>query len=124
MDDKFFGIAPDVWKRAVERIREILVQKAKEQKTVFYSELAPMLSDIAHIEAHQRPFHYMLGEVSSSEDRAGRGLLSVLVTEKNEPMMPGQGFFDLARERGRKTEDNLELYAKEVQKVFDVWTKN
>ncbi|MDO8468161.1 MAG: hypothetical protein Q7S29_00175 [Candidatus Peribacter sp.] len=120
MDDKYFGIAPDVWKKAVERIREILVQKAKDKQLIYYSELSPMLSNILTIGAHDPPLHHMLGEVSSSEDTAGRGLLSVLVIDK-ENHQPGHGFFDLARERGRDIADDDKLFAKEVQNVFDAW---
>ena len=35
----------------------------------------------------------MLGDISSAEDDAGRGLLTVVVVHKSGDMKPGPGFF-------------------------------
>ena len=35
----------------------------------------------------------MLGEISSAEDAAGRGMLTVVVVHKAGDMQPGPGFF-------------------------------
>jgi hypothetical protein len=37
----------------------------------------------------------MLGEISTEEDEASRGMLSVLVVHKDGDKMPGAAFFEL-----------------------------
>jgi molybdopterin synthase catalytic subunit len=63
----------------------------------------------------------MLGEISSEEDAAGRGMLSVIVVHKIGDMQPGPGFFDLAGELGRDTSDILKCWVEELKKVHRVW---
>ena len=49
----------------------------------------------------------MLGEISSEEDAAGRGMLTVLVVHRAGDMQPGPGFFELAKQLGRNTSNIL-----------------
>lgn len=49
-----------------------------------------------------RPF---LGEISSEEAHAGRGMLTALVVHKHGDYQPGPGFFELARSLGHDTSD-------------------
>jgi hypothetical protein len=60
----------------------------------------------------------MLGEISSSEDEAGLGLLSVIVVHKDGDMMPGPGFFELAEELGRRFEDRTVFWITELKRVY------
>jgi hypothetical protein len=59
-----------------------------------------------------------LGVVSLESDRAGRGMLSVLVVRKDgaEPAEPSDGFYDMARSMGR-TGDNAEILVREFNLV-------
>jgi hypothetical protein len=59
----------------------------------------------------------MLGEVSTNEHRAGRGMLSVLVVHKTGDMRPGPGFFDLARKLGYAFKDEDAFWINMVNKV-------
>lgn len=47
----------------------------------------------------------MLGEVSTAEHEAGRGMLSKVVVHKHGDQKPGPGFFQLARPMGHETKD-------------------
>ena len=67
----------------------------------------------------------MLGETSTDEDAAGRGLLTAVVVRK-EDGRPGRGFFDkLARDRGRvfpDTESGRDCFwIEELERVYSSW---
>jgi len=89
------------------------------ESTVTYSDLTKKIRSIA-FRPGDHAFHYLLFEVSKDEDAAGRGLLSALVVNK-ENGIPGQGFFDVARELGRDVTDRVRLWTEEIKFVFSKW---
>ncbi len=121
MNNEYFGIKIPVWEKAVERIRQILQERAREERTIYYSELAPLISDIVIIEPYEYAFHYMLGEISDMENKEGRGMLSVIVIDKDKGV-PGYGFFKLAKKFGRDIRDKDLLLSEETKKIFSVWS--
>jgi hypothetical protein len=62
-----------------------------------------------------------LGEVSTEETKAGRGMLSALVVHRHGDYQPGPGFFELARELGHDTTDIVKFWIEEVKRVFKAW---
>jgi len=98
--EKWFGFPLSDWDETKEMARGILqARAARPSPTISYSELGTQLRPIA-FEPDSKAFHQMLGEISSEEDDAGRGMLSVLVVHKDGDMRPGPGFFSLAADRG------------------------
>jgi len=85
-----------------------------------YSELARLIKSI-QVEAHNQRLFYLLGEISTEEDTAGRGMLSVIVVHKVGDMQPGPGFFELAEKLERDTSDILECWVKELHRVHAYW---
>jgi len=73
-----------------------------------------------NLDAHDL-FH-LLGQISSEEDAAERGLLSVIVVHKFGDMQPGPGFFELAKSLGRDTSDILRRRVEELKKVHSAWS--
>lgn len=72
----------------------------------------------------------LLGEISSSEHAQKRPLITAVVVQgewAGNPQMPGEGFFNLARELGLyagKTDlDDVEFFAKELQRVYSFWSR-
>jgi len=63
----------------------------------------------------------ILGEISTAEHEAGRGMLSVVVVHKSGDGMPGAGFLELARSLGRDTGDRVEFWASELDRVYRTW---
>jgi len=106
-----YGFPIEKLEEAKEEIRQILIACAKLGNTVTYSELISKVKTI-ELEPQLYALAEMLGEISTAEDNAGRGLLTVLVVRKGD-MMPGQGFFNLAESRGRDTIDKLKFWAEE-----------
>ncbi len=62
----------------------------------------------------------MQGEVSTAEDRAGRGMLTAFMVSADSHM-PGDGFFRLANRLGHKGKDRVVLWARMLVKVESVW---
>jgi hypothetical protein len=117
-----YGFTKKEWEEAKEEIRKILIDRAKIEKTIYYSELASQINTI-EIAPEEYALHEMLGEITIAEDNAGRGLLSALVIHKEGDGMPGQGFFDLAKKRGRDTSNKLKFWSEELKSVYYYWNK-
>jgi molybdopterin synthase catalytic subunit len=109
------------WDAAKAEMREALVERAKVRSMIPYSELVEKITTI-ELEPNSYALAAVLGEVSTEEDAADRGMLSVLVVHKVGDMQPGPGFFELAGELGRDTSDILRCWVDELKKVHRVWS--
>ena len=119
--ERWYGYPVGDWEATKEHAKEILrARAATPNPTIYYSELGPRLRPIAFDDPHAKPFHALLGEVSSEEDDDGNGMLSVLVVSKDD-MKPGAGFFELARALGRETGDTDATWITEFNRVIARW---
>ena len=116
-----YGYEIDDWNRAKEEMCELLVERAKLRGMMPYSELVSQVTAIS-LEPNSYALADMLGEISTEEDSAGRGMLSVIVVHKIGDMQPGPGFFDLAKRLGRDTSDILKCWVDELHAVHRVWS--
>jgi len=117
---KKYGYSPRDWENAKREMRNILIEIAKKQDTISYSELVKRVQIIS-LEASSYPLADMLGEISTAEDAAGRGMLSVVVVRK-ENHRPGKGFFELAKTLGRDVSDKDKFWVNEVKRVYSSWS--
>ncbi len=101
---------------ALARAWEILVARAREGRTISYGEMATALV----LSPQSGQFTETLNELSRTEEAAGRGLLGVLVVRKRQGT-PGAAFFNLARELGRKFENEKVFYLEESERVTAHW---
>ena len=117
-------IKNEIWEQAKQEMTSAIVERAKQRSMITYSEL---LNKVPSMQLElERPDHRsimaeMLGEISLSEDKAGRGMLSALVVHKTGDMVPGQGFFHYARDLGRDVSDKLTCWVREIHKAYDCW---
>ena len=116
-----YGYSLVDWREAKNEMRQILVKRAKSRGMISYSELVTGIRRIS-LDPRSRALAVMLNEISVEEDAAGRGLLSVIVVHKDGDMQPGQGFFELARQRGRDTRDVLKCWVDESRRVYTYWS--
>lgn len=116
-----YGYEPREWEAAKAEMREALIERAKVRGMIPYSELVKRITTI-ELEPDSFALAAMLGEVSTEEDAADRGMLSVIVVHKVGDMQPGTGFFELAGELGRNTSDILKCWIEELKKVHRVWS--
>ena len=115
-----FGYSKKEWETFKKEARDILIEVASERRMITYGELASQMTTI-HVEPHDMTLWEIIGDVSRDEERAGRGLLSVLVVHKHGDMEPGGGFFDLAKYFGRPS-DRMKCFVEEMHKVHAVWS--
>lgn len=116
-----YGYPLDTWEAAKAEMREALVERAKVRGMIPYSDLVGKIKTI-DLEPNSFALAAMLGEVSTEENAAGRGMLSVIVVHKVGDMQPGPGFFELAKELGRNTSDILKCWVEELKTVHRVWS--
>lgn len=116
-----YGLTKTQWNAAKQEIRQILSERAKLRGMIAYSELAAKLQSV-QLEPNSFALFSLLGDVSWEEDKAGRGMLSVIVVHKAGDMQPGHGFFELARDLGRDTSDILACWITELKKVHAYWS--
>jgi hypothetical protein len=105
-----------------EHIRKVLIKAAKQNDTIFYSEVGKVVGLDMSNPGERSKLANILDEINREEHGLGRPLLSVVVVQK-ESGHPGTGFFELARELGKQKpdEDNQDFFANELRKVFDEW---
>ena len=106
-----------------EQIRDMLIKAAKNRDVVYYAEVGKLLNFSMDNPSHWVKLGCILDKISTEEHESGRPFLSAVVVHK-EDHLPGEGFFNLARELGKQKpdEDNDTFYANERKKVFDKWT--
>jgi len=117
-----FKVQPQKWAAAKEEARAIMIDRAKVRGMIPYSDLAAQIQAV-RFKAHDPRFFHFLGELSSEEDAAGRGMLTVIVVHKAGDMQPGPGFFELAKMLGRDTTDILKCWVEELRKVHAYWSR-
>lgn len=116
-----YGYEQHEWDSAKVEMREALVERAKVRGMIPYSELVERIT-IIELGPHSFALAAMLGEVSTEEEAADRGMLSVIVVHKVGDMQPGPGFFELAKTLGRDTSDILKCWVDELKTVHRVWS--
>ena len=105
-----------------QRIYDELKRVAKAQRTITYSEIAPLAGlDMENPDDRNR-IATILDEISRHEHAQGRPLLSAVVVHKGEGS-PGDGFFKMARAVGAMLpgDDRLTFFACELGRVHEAW---
>lgn len=116
-----YGMTPDAWDAARERVRGLLVRCARERMTTTYSAVSE-----AAAPAWLPPYSYgmvaMLDEVCSAEDVARGIVLASLVCTKATGM-PGEGYFRHAERLRSDAVDRRAFWASEVERVFQAFAE-
>lgn len=107
-----------------EQIYEKLKEIARAGTVTHYSDIAPL----AGLDMNLPPDRYEIGaildDINRHERELGRPMLSAVVVHR-ESLMPGQGFFTLARSLGLFVSDDKDrLYIEELRKVHDYWASH
>jgi hypothetical protein len=91
------------WNRALRQAAGIIAHGLSRRipRPVTYSDIASGVTAVHFVDPHDQRIGVLLGNVSEREHEKGRGLLSAAVVHKTGDMLPGAGFFNLARELGR-----------------------
>ena len=116
-----YGIAQSKWDAAKEEARQLMIARARVRGMIPYSDLVRGITAV-NFAAHDQILFHLIGEISTAEDAADRGMLSVVVVHKTGDMQPGPGFFELAKQLGRDTSDILKCWVAELHRVHAVWS--
>jgi hypothetical protein len=116
-----YGYKAEDWAGAKKEMRQILVERAKERQTIPYTDLVADIKAI-DVQRNSPAFWDMLGEISTTEDAAGRGMLTVIVVHAKGDTLPGAGFFKLARKLGRDVTDEKDFWLEELKRVYGSWS--
>ena len=100
-----------------------MIERAKMRGMIAYSDLVPKIHAFA-MNAHDPRLFHLLGQISSEEDAAGRGMLTVIVVHKVRDIQPGPGFFEPAKSLGRDTGVPLKCWVDELHHVHAGWSKH
>ena len=103
--------------------REAIIAVAARGKVIAYSDLVSEIES-CNLEPQSPQLAHMLGEISMEEHSAGRGMLTVVVVHKHGDLMPGPGFFELARSLGHDADDREAFWVGELAKVHREWSRN
>ena len=113
--------AEEAWEAARTEARQAMVAVAVRRRVIAYSDLVVEIRSL-DLEPQGERLAHMLGEISTAEHEAGRGMLTVVVVHKHGDQMPGPGFFQLARSLGRDTRDRDAFWIGELEKVYRAWS--
>ena len=89
-----YGFADDDWERAKEQARDLLIDVARREDTIPYSDLVARIKAIS-LDPHSFAMRAFLGEISTEEYCKGRCMLSVVVVYKHGDQMPGLAYLSL-----------------------------
>jgi hypothetical protein len=117
-----FGISLQTWNAAKKQARDIMINRARRQGMIPYSDLVVGITEV-EFEPHDTRLFHLLGEISCEESEAGRGMLTAIVVHKHGDMQPGPGFFELANLLGHDTGDILRFWVNELKRVHAYWSK-
>src|SRR5882724_1845312 len=115
------GFSHEEWAAGKQEARSIMIERAKLRGMVAYSDLVKQMHSV-RLEPHDPRLFHLLGEISSEEDAAGRGMLTVVVVHKMGDMQPGPGFFELAKSLGRDTKNIEKCWVAELHRVHAAWS--
>src|SRR6266550_5302135 len=105
-----YGYPADMWNKAKQEARDVLVDSARRKKLITYGELLEQIEAIKFQDPHDTIFHRMLGQLSWEEDAGNRGMITAIVVHKGD-QTPGDGFWRLADELGRDTSDKWKFWS-------------
>lgn len=121
MDTKY-GFSEKEWQEAVREIQSILIEVAKTQDIISYSDLVHQMQTTV-VDPHSYALANMLGDVCTLEHQNKRPLLSALVVYKDKTEA-GPGFFEIAKELGYSIQDKDQFHMREITKCYEYWKIN
>jgi hypothetical protein len=114
-----YGFEDAVGEAGKAQAMTLLCSYARRGLTITYSDFVASLTDISFEGPHDPRLPHFLGELSTYEASAGRGMISALVVHAIGEGRPGLGFFQLAAELGRDATDQVACWSTEITKVFE-----
>lgn len=117
VDDKYRGTTGYV------RVLAELVQAAQYRGLTSYQDIAKIMGLPTQGNLMGKEIGQMLGEIAEDEFRAGRPLLGAVVVGTSGK--PGPGFFGLAKDLGKLTDDDdpQAFWERERNAAYEAWRR-
>jgi hypothetical protein len=109
------------WNVAKRQVREVLIDRAKARDVISYFELTAHVTAIK-LDPDSLALRTMVREIGVKENAARRGMLSALVVYRAGQKQPGLEFLYLASRLGKKTNDILRCWNRELKRVYRYWS--
>jgi hypothetical protein len=104
-----------------EEIYKALIQVARKQTVIHYSDLAMQLGLNMDLPQDRVKIGQILDDINFNEHSNERPLISAVVVHKGS-LRPGEGFFKMAKDWNIfKGNDSDFFYIQELRKVHDHW---
>ncbi|MCA9883804.1 MAG: hypothetical protein KC708_12570 [Anaerolineae bacterium] len=117
-----YGLTPEQWQQAVDEVREICIDVARQRSLITYSEVCKRMRTV-NPHPGSYVFQAILREMCFSEEAAGRGLLCALVVNQSKGI-PGAGFFRaLGQERPQFADDLQAGWREECEFLYQYWSE-
>jgi hypothetical protein len=119
-----YGFDDDEWRVAKDEAVGILSERAAQPVNfiIFYSHLCNLIQTI-EFAYDSKVFWEFLGEISTEEYLAGRGMLTAIVVLKDAEHKPGTGFLACAAELGLDVSNPDRVWNDQLNFVHDYWTR-
>lgn len=114
-----FGYLVDNWDAVKAEVRAILIDCARQRKTITYGDLSTRLS-AARIPAYSYAMSALLGDIIRKGEPEEWGVLATLVVRKSDGL-PGAGYFKAMAGRGIPESDYRTIWQAEFERVCDYW---
>jgi hypothetical protein len=119
------------WNALRSEMRQIMIDVARHQQTITYSELCAMLKT-AYLHHRAPALTQLLIEIGAQEAKAGRPVLPAVVVAKASGM-PGGGYFKsdtgkasplTPRNADEGSNDPKAMWEADLQRVFEYWSNH
>lgn len=119
MPDKFPELSEAELLSLQFALRQTLLDRVRHEPDpiLTYGELVAKQS--IRVPPDDPQLHRLLDKISIAADKAGEGLLSVVVVN-GQVKLPGDGFYEMARHRGRDCSSKHKLFERELAKVIEI----
>ena len=117
-----YGFSQRAWDIAKGQAKDAMIERAKVRGMITYSDLTRKITSI-RLNPDSFALAELLREISTDENAAGRGMLTVVVVHKIGDMEPGNGFYELAGQLGKDTMDKTAFWISELHSVHAEWSK-
>ena len=114
-----YGFPTSEWQASKDEAREAMIRVAQAAATISYADLVDEIESI-RFKPHDFLLFHLLGQISTAESEQGRGMPTVVVVRR-EDGLPGEGFFELARELGLDPSNRDEFWVSEINRVYSIW---
>ena len=111
-----YGFPADAWEAAKAEAKTLLVDAARRQETITYSELCHCVHAVS-LKPRSWAIMGFLNEVCSEED-AEHGVMLATLVVRADSGLPGDGYFRHAARLGRDVTDREAYWHHEAERVY------